>query len=304
MKHINTENRNRYALITGASSGFGYEFAKLFAADGYNLIIVGRNEKQLQKITDDLKVLYDVEVTPVLKDLFDKNAADAIYNHTKTMGINVDVLVNDAGQGQWGKFADTTLERDLDIVQLNIVTLLSLTKLFLRDMLVRGEGKILQLASEAGKTPMPLMAVYAATKAFVISFTEALINETENTGVSITMLLPGASDTDFFHKAQAEKTVVYKEDDLADPVEVAKAGYEGLMKGERRVTVGAGAKSHVAQSALVPDNVAAENMRKKMELSDKPDKENRREAMHDPSFEERLKIVRETGELSGDYKSN
>ena len=304
MKHINTENRNRYALITGASSGFGYEFANLFAADGYNLIIVGRNEKQLQKITDDFKAKYDVEVTPVLKDLFDRNAAQAIYDHTKTMGINVDVLVNDAGQGQWGMFAETDLERDLDIIQLNVITLLSLTKLFLKDMLARGEGKILQLASEAGKTPMPLMAVYAATKAFVISFTEALINETENTGVSVTMLLPGASDTDFFHKAQAEKTVVYKEEELADPVEVAKAGYKGLMKGENRITIGAGAKSHVAMSAMMPDHVSAANMRKKMELSEKPDNENRREALHDPSFEERLKIVRETGELSGDYKSN
>src|SRR4051812_5667264 len=211
MNTIIVENRNKYALITGATSGIGYELAKLFAKDSYNLILVARNQERLQEITDQLKLDYAVEVTPLAKDLFNPAAAKEIYDTTKEMGITVDVLVNDAGQGEWGPFIETDLNRDLEIIQLNIASLLSLTKFYLKDMVNRNEGKILQLGSEAGTTPMPLLSVYAATKAFVLSFSAALVNELRDTNITITALLPGATDTDFFHKAGQEDTVTYRE---------------------------------------------------------------------------------------------
>src|SRR5436190_19330121 len=144
------------------------------------------------------------------------------------MGIVVNVLVKDEGQGEWGPFIETSLERDVNIIQLNIISLLTLTKLYLKDMVLRDEGKILQLGSEAGTTPVPLLAVYSATKAFVLSFSTALVNELQNTNITITVLLPGATDTDFFHKAGEEYTVGYQEKDLACPEEVAKDGYKAL----------------------------------------------------------------------------
>src|SRR5688572_14933747 len=143
MPEINKENRNKYALITGGTSGIGHELAKNFARDGYNLILVARNENLLQQTTDELKQQYGVEITPLAVDLFDKNSAERIYTKTKEMGIEVDVLVNNAGQGEWGPFVETDLQRDLDIVQLNISSLVSLTKFFLQDMVSRNEGKIL-----------------------------------------------------------------------------------------------------------------------------------------------------------------
>jgi short-subunit dehydrogenase len=295
------DNRNKYALITGATSGIGYELSKLFAKDGYNLILVARNAQRLQEVTDDLKQLYSVEITPLEKDLFEPNAAKEIYETTKQMGITVNVLVNDAGQGQWGKFVETDIERDLDIIQLNISSLLCLTKLYLRDMVARNEGKILQLGSEAGTTPVPLLAVYAATKAFVLSFSAALANELKNTNITITALLPGATDTDFFHKAEQEDTVVYNETKLADPEDVAKDGYEALMKGENKIISGAKTKMHVFMSDLLGQKLGAANMRRQMEPSDK--KKKRVKSSHTASQEERQEIRRETGKDDGDIKN-
>jgi short-subunit dehydrogenase len=269
MAKINTDNRNQYALITGATSGIGYELAKLFAKDSYNLILVARNEDRLQQVTDELKQQFSVEVTPLAKDLFRREAAQEIYQATQDMGITVNVLVNDAGQGEWGPFLEIELERELDIIQLNIASLLSLTKLYLRDMVQRNEGKILQVGSEAGKTPIPLLSVYAATKAFVLSFSAALANELKDTGITITALLPGATDTDFFHKANQEDTKGYREGKLAAPEEVAKDGYEALMRGESKIISGAKTKMHVFMSDLLGDKAAAANSRKQMEPSDK-----------------------------------
>lgn len=150
------------------------------------------------------------------------------------------------------------------MIQLNIVSLVHLTKLFMRDMLSRNEGKILQLASNVSFMPTPLMAVYAATKAFVLSFTEALINELKDTGVTITALCPGATDTDFFNRAGAENTKVANSD-LSDPKDVAKDGYQALMKGESRVISGFTNKMQAAISNVVPDTAVTATMHKMME---------------------------------------
>lgn len=296
METSHTDNRNQYVLITGATSGIGYELAKLFARDGYNLILVARHQQRLQEVTDELKTLYAVEVTPLAKDLFEQDAAVDVYQHTKDMGINVNILVNDAGQGQWGPFLETDLQRDVDIIQLNIISLLTLTKLFLKDMAQRNEGKILQLGSEASTTPMPLLSVYAATKAFVLSFSAALANEVKDTGITITVLLPGATDTDFFHKAQQEGTVGYQEQELADPADVAKDGYEALMKGESKIISGAKTKMHVWMSDLMGTTASAAKSRKLNEPSEKAGKE----IMHEASRAEREAIKTGTGKADGD----
>ncbi len=301
MPEINKENRNKYALITGGTSGIGYELARNFARDGYNLVLVARNEKLLQQTTDELKQQFVVEITPLAEDLFDKQAAERIYNKVKGMGIEVDVLVNNAGQGEWGPFVETELQRDLDIVQLNIVSLITLTKLFLRDMVTRNEGKILQLGSEAGTTPAPLFAVYAATKAFVVSHSVALADELRDTNITVTVLLPGATDTDFFHKAGQEDTVTYREKSLLSPEEVAKDGYEALMKGESKIISGAKTKMHVFMSDMIGMKASAANMRKQMELSDKAPNDGRKETTHAASKREREEINDQTHAGDGDY---
>src|SRR5829696_7951899 len=157
---MKSQNKIKYALITGATSGIGYELAKQAAMDGYNLILVARDQEELQKVSKELSN-FSIEVKIIAKDLFDENSARELYMQIKDMGISIDMLINDAGQGQYGKFAEEDLERNLDIIRLNIVSLVSLTYYFLKDMLARNEGKILQLGSEVSKTPMPLMAVYA-----------------------------------------------------------------------------------------------------------------------------------------------
>ena len=256
------ETNKIYTLITGGTSGIGFELAKIFAYNGYDLIIVARDENELQRAYREF-TLIGVDVITISKDLFRKESPFEIYNEVKERGISVDILVNDAGQGQYGEFAETDIYRELDIIQLNICSLVVLTKLFLRDMLQRGEGKILNLSSVASKAPGPLQSVYHATKAFVQSFTEAVRNEVKHTGVTLTALLPGPTDTDFFNKAQMQEAKMVAEGELDDPVKVAKVGYEALMRGDDMVVPGFRNKMNVAMSNMLPDDVVAENMHKK-----------------------------------------
>ncbi|MES2704577.1 MAG: SDR family oxidoreductase [Bacteroidota bacterium] len=254
-------NNDKYALITGATSGIGFELARLFAKDGYNLVIVARSEDELQEVSADLSARYKVAVVPVAKDLFEPDAAQEVYDEVKAKGITVNILVNDAGQGEYGFFAETDIRRDLEIIQLNVISLVHLTKLYVKDMVGRNEGKILNVSSVVGKMPAPLLAVYAGTKAFVYSFTQSVINELKGTNVTMTALLPGATETDFFHKAGMENTKEWKENPLADPVAVAKDGYDALMSGDATVVSGLKNKFMVAMSNITPDSALAENMR-------------------------------------------
>lgn len=291
-----------YALITGATSGFGYEFANIFASHGYNLILVARAENKLRELASDLSQAYMVDVFPLPKDLFKPSAAQEIYAAVSSRRLRVDVLVNDAGQGEHGNFVDYDIARDIDIIQLNVTSLVSLTKFFLRDMLSRNEGKVLQVASLLGKYPTPLMSVYAATKAFVIAFTEGLIQELKGTNVTLTALMPGAADTDFFHKARGEESKTYREEDLSNPADVASDGFEALMRGESRIISGVRNKVYAAMSTVMPDAALASTMYRKMKPSDEP--EGRREITHGPSREERERIDRSTGGRDGDYRAH
>lgn len=301
MPAINTENRNKYALITGATSGIGYELAKLFAQDGYSLILVARSDERLQQVTDEFKLL-GVEVTPLPKDLFNDGAAQEVYDEVKEKGILVDVLVNDAGQGEHGKFVETDLQRQVDVIHLNVISLVTLTRLFGADMVARGTGRILQVGSVVSKMPAPYLAVYAASKAFVLSFSEALSHELKDTGVTMTCLMPGRTDTDFFHKAQMEDTKEYQKD-LADPAKVAKDGYDALMKGETKVVSGALNKIMTGMSNVTPDSMNAANMADNMKPTRKPENERRHGSDHAPSQQEREMISEETGQKAGDKQS-
>ena len=250
-------------MITGATSGIGYELAKLFAKDGYNLVIVSRTREDLERTADELKKTYNVEVVPLAKDLFEEKAASELYDIVKAKGMSIDILVNDAGQGEYGLFVESDLEKQLRIIQLNIASLVTLTYLFLKQMVAKGDGKILNLSSLASRTPGPWQAVYHGTKAFVQSFTEAVREEVKESGVTITALLPGVTDTDFFHKAHMEASkIVQDEDKMSDPADVARDGYEALMKGEDMVISGARNKVQAAVSAVTPDSRLAAKQKK------------------------------------------
>jgi len=257
--------KNEWALITGATSGIGYELAKLFAADGYNLVIVARGEEGLQTTAEELTQQHGVEVVKISKDLFYPGNAFELYDEVKEKGIEINILVNDAGQGQYGEFANTDIQREIDIINLNISSLVVLTKKFLQDMLQRGDGKILNLSSIASKVPGPWQAVYHGTKAFVQSFTEAIRSENKDKGIVITALIPGATDTDFFNKADMQDAKIVQETKLSDPAKVAKDGYDALMNNDDKVISGFKNKMQVAMSNIMPDDMAADKMKKQQE---------------------------------------
>jgi len=255
--------KNQYVLITGATSGIGYELAKLFAADGWHLIIVARSSKDLIDTREELVRNNDVDVISISKDLFIPGNATELYNEISQKGIEVEVLVNDAGQGVYGEFVDTELDRELNIIRLNIESLVVLTKHCLKEMVSRGHGRILNVSSIATTTPGPLQSVYHGTKAFVQSFTAAIRDEVKDKGVVVTALLPGVTDTDFFRKAgMLQSKAVQDKDKMADPADVAKDGYNALMNDEDKVVSGTKNKIQAAMSNLTPDSTLAAKVHK------------------------------------------
>ncbi len=254
-------DNNKYALITGGTSGIGYELARLLANDQYNLVIVARNTEELSRTAQELRQQYNIEVLTISKDLSLRQSPFEVYDEIKSNGIQIDILVNNAAQGQYGEFVNTEIERELEIIQLNISAYVVLTKLFLRDMVTRNKGRILNVASIAGKLPGPLQSVYHGTKAFVHSFSESVRAELKDTDITITSLLPGATDTDFFHKAQMENSKILDQG-LADPAEVARDGYRALMEGDDMIVSGAKNKIQVAIGNVTPDRLVAETMLK------------------------------------------
>ncbi|GGH01481.1 SDR family NAD(P)-dependent oxidoreductase [Mucilaginibacter phyllosphaerae] len=251
------ENQRKTALITGATNGIGYELARLFAKDKYNLIIVARTQAELDSKAAEFRQM-GVEVTAIAKDLSKMEEAQALCSE---VAQQVDVLVNDAGQGVYGLFKDTDLQRELDIIHLNICATVILTKHFVKQMAARGEGKILNLGSIAGKLPGPWQAVYHATKAFVLSFTTAIREEMKDSGITFTALVPGVTDTDFFNKAgMNDSKIVQDKDAMANPADVAQDGYEALMAGDDRVISGFKNKVQVSAANLMPDSAVAHTM--------------------------------------------
>lgn len=252
------------ALVTGAASGIGQELAHLLAKDQYQLILVDQNPEGLRDFAAHLRSVHGTEVTLITQDLAQMGAAQQVFQAVQAKGLQVDILVNDAGFGEYGMFLESSLERNSAVIHTNILALVELTYLFGREMKSRGRGRILQLGSTAAYTPSPRMAVYSATKSFVLSFSEALANELKDSGVTVTTLCPGATDTDFFERAGAENTNA-AQGSLADPKDVAKDGYEAMMKGEMRVISGLTNKVQAMLSNVTPDGLVAVQMRKMFE---------------------------------------
>ena len=218
-------------LITGASGGIGYELAKLFARDRHNLILVARSGDRLAHVATELSAL-GVTVKIVTLDLAIPAAAKVLFDQLQNENVAVDVLVNNAGFGALGEFATMPEEQILGQIQLNVTALTELTRLFLPPMLARRSGRIMNVASTAGFQPGPLMAVYYATKAFVISFSEAIADEVRNSGVSVTCFCPGATDTGFAQRAGNANTRVFKRFGAMNADRVALDGYRAVMEGK------------------------------------------------------------------------
>jgi short-subunit dehydrogenase len=225
------------ALITGASSGIGYELSKLFAADGTNLVLVARSEQRLNEIASDLAQTYGVRVTVLAKDLSDPASPGEIFAALQAQSIGVDVLVNNAGFGTYGPFAKIDWAEELRMLQVNVVSLTHLTKLFLPGMIERRSGHILNVGSTGSFAPGPLMAAYCATKAYVLSLSEAISEEVRGTGVSVTALCPGVTRTGFQARAKVEHLQLTS-GSMMSARQVAEAGYKALMRGQAIVVPG------------------------------------------------------------------
>ena len=245
-------NRQRpTALITGATSGIGYELAKVFAHEGYDLVLVAPNAERLLQRAGELNVGYGVTVTVVPANLELPTAPVEIYRELEGHGVRVDVLVNNAGFAVHGYFAATDWLEELGMISVNVVSLTRLTKLFLRDMLSRGRGRILNVASTAAFQPGPLMAVYYATKAYVLSLSQALHEELRGSGVTVTALCPGPTRSNFARRANAHHTRLFR-GRVGDPARVARAGFRGLIRGRRLVVPGLGSKFGVWLTRVLP----------------------------------------------------
>jgi short-subunit dehydrogenase len=253
MNEINekkTKEMIKTALITGASSGIGRELTKLFARDGYNVVLVARREERLRELADDLKNSYGTESTIISKDLSQSNAPKDLYDILKQRNINVDVLVNNAGFDVYGEFHETDYNQELNMIKVNLITPTYLTKLFLPDMISRGSGKILNLGSVGSFVAAPLNAIYCATKAYILSMSLGVGEEIKNTGVSITCLCPGVTKTEF-HKVADMEDIKEMKGKVMSAQKVAKIGYKGLMKGKSIVIPGWKNKIEVFMTRLV-----------------------------------------------------
>lgn len=228
--------RNKTALITGATGGLGTEFANIHAAKGGDLLLVGRNQEKLDAMKKELEEKYTGKVRLFAVDLSEPDATDRIYAFTKEQEIQIDYLINNAGFGGRGEFAVRTMEQDLSMLSVNVVTVTKLLKLFLPDFIRRGEGKILNVSSTAALTPGPLQAEYYATKAYVTSLSNAIWQEVKGSGVTVTALMPGAMKTGFAEASDMSKTPLFA--NAVSPVGVAKAGYDGMLKGKLNVFAG------------------------------------------------------------------
>ena len=221
----------RTVLITGASSGIGLDLARLFAADHYRLVLSARSEETLATVAEELERLHASEVVVIPIDLTETGAPDEIARLLAERGISVDVLVNNAGYGAHGPFVESDLHEQLGMLQLNIAALTHLTRLFLPGMVERKWGRIMNVASTAAFQPGPLMACYYATKAYVLSFSEAISSELTGTGVTVTALCPGPTSTAFTVRARVEQTRVFQAN-MMDSATVALLGYQAMNRGK------------------------------------------------------------------------
>lgn len=259
---------NPTALITGASSGIGLHLAHEFARHGHPVVITAPVEAELQAAAEEFRTQHGVTAHVIAADLENPEAPQAIFDALEAAGIEVDILVNNAGHGFYGKWWEQPIENDLSMVRLNVEAVLRMAKLFLPPMLARGRGRILNTASIVGFMPGPLQNTYSATKAFVLSWSEALATELEDTPITVTALCPGATDTDFFEKGGSKNIKARQSSNVMAPQEVAKLGYDALMAEELFVVCGAENKAMVAARRILP--VGAQLKLNKMQHEEVP----------------------------------
>jgi short-subunit dehydrogenase len=250
------------ALITGASGGIGEHLARVLGAHKHDLVLVARNAERLQALSGELSRAFGVQCRVLAANLEDPAAPAQIFNALSGQGVTIDVLVNNAGFGARGAFAEIDYETEARMLQLNCAALMHMTRLFLPGMLQRRAGKILNVASTAAFLPGPFMAVYYASKAFVLSFTEALAEETQGTGVMVTALCPGPTQTNFAATAGNEDTILFRNAKPMSPYAVARVGYEGMMAGKRVVIPGWTNQASAFSTRLAPRKMLAKVARK------------------------------------------
>lgn len=239
------------ALVTGASSGIGYELTQLFAADGWDIVLVSRRREKLESVAEGLADRYGVEGHVFPKDLAEPAAAGELYEAVTGAGHEVDALVNNAGFGSFGPFLEDDVDTDHAMITLHATTVTTLTKLFGREMAERGGGRVLNNASVAGWAPTPSSAVYSAAKHYERAFSEALAEELEPEGITVTALCPGETRTGFFERGNYDRADI-EDEELMSAREVAGAGYRGMMDGDRLVVPGRLNKLRVFLGRLLP----------------------------------------------------
>jgi short-subunit dehydrogenase len=245
------------ALVTGGSGGIGLELAKVLARNGFNLVLVARNRDTLEAAAGQLEGKFDVKAHVFAADLTRPDAPEAIFDFLQNENIPIEILINNAGFGLGGEFSETELQRELDMIQVNIGALTHLTKLFLPPMIKRRSGHVLNVASTAAFQPGPLMAVYYATKAYVLSFSEALAEELRNTGVTVTALCPGPTQTDFADTAEVSSSPLVNAFGIADAADVASYGFDAMMHGKRLAIPGIRNKIVAQANRIAPRALSA-----------------------------------------------
>lgn len=255
------------ALITGASSGIGKELAIIHAERGGDLVVIARSEEKLEELKSELEARFGVQVKVMCYDLSDRSAPGQVYQALKQEEIEIEYLINNAGFGGHGKFHERDWSDDLSMINLNVLALTELTRLFLPDMVARGSGKVLNVSSTASLMPGPLQAVYFATKAFVTSLSNALAEELRNTGVTVTALLPGATETKFAEVSGMDRTPLFQK--TASARKVAEDGYNGMMAGKLDVLAGLNLfqRIMIAFVPFTPKSIVLSETRKMQEVS-------------------------------------
>jgi len=241
----------KWCLITGGSKGIGYEFAKLFANDGYNLVLVARSADRLYKIKNDFEKQWGIDVLAVPLDLIKPGSINILMKEIEKRDIKIDILINNAGFGTSGNFVGDSIENDMNIICLNIEVLTELTHIFLKKMLKKRAGKILNVASVAAFMPGPLSAVYFGTKSYVLNFSLGIAEEVRGSGVSVTTLCPGFTKTDFISISHMERAKLVKWTGMS-PSKVAKIGYKGLIRGDLLAIPGVLNKILIFGSRILP----------------------------------------------------
>lgn len=256
----------KVALITGASTGIGKEFANIHTEKGGDLIIVARSKDKLEALKSELEKKHGVKIMVIAKDLGAPEAPKEIYDEVTKSGIQIDVLINNAGFGGLGKFHERDWEKDLAMINLNIVALTALTRLFLPDFVKRNEGRVLNVSSTASLMPGPLQAVYFATKAYVTSFSNAIAEELYDTNITVTTLLPGATETEFGATSGMDKTPMFQK--TVGARGVAEDGYNGMLKGKLDVISGltTSQKMMMAMIPFTPKKMLLKQIRQMQEV--------------------------------------